>query len=164
MTFDQWKTIGKFPNYEVSVSGQVRNVVTGRVLRPMWTGSKRKQYATVRLSDGTTVKDCKVHVLVLEAFVGPRPPGAVARHRDDDATNNAAINLRWGTYADNAQDRIRNGRDANMRATPEQAAEIYRRRSAGEAGKALAAEFNVSQQTVCDIFKGRRTVVGAAHS
>jgi hypothetical protein len=33
--------------------------------------------------------------------------------------------------------------------------EIARRREAGERGAALAAEFNISQQRVCDIFKGR---------
>jgi DNA-binding XRE family transcriptional regulator len=40
--------------------------------------------------------------------------------------------------------------------TDQQADVIRARRSAGERGRALAAEFGVSEQTVCDISKGRR--------
>lgn len=49
-----------------------------------------------------------VHHLVLEAFVGPRPPGAEGCHEDDDCTNNWVGNLRWGTPASNVADKVRN--------------------------------------------------------
>lgn len=42
--------------------------------------------------------------------------------------------------------------------TPGQADTIRRRRAAGESGRALAAEFGISEQLVCDIFNGRRYV------
>jgi hypothetical protein len=51
-----------------------------------------------------------VHRLVLEAFVGPRPPGMECRHFPDrNPANNRLENLSWGTRAENAQDRIRHG-------------------------------------------------------
>ena len=44
----------------------------------------------------------KVHRLVCEAFHGPAPfPRAVVIHLDEDALNNAADNLRWGTQKEN---------------------------------------------------------------
>ncbi len=44
----------------------------------------------------------KVHRLVCEAFHGPPPfPKAVVIHLDEDATNNRAENLRWGTQKEN---------------------------------------------------------------
>ena len=44
----------------------------------------------------------KVHQLVCEAFHGPKPfPEAVVIHLDEDALNNRADNLKWGTQKEN---------------------------------------------------------------
>ena len=51
-----------------------------------------------------------LHDLVLTAFVGPRPEGAVARHLNDDPTDNRLVNLAWGTRSENQHDAFRNGR------------------------------------------------------
>lgn len=54
-----------------------------------------------------------VGVLLCTAFHGPRPsPKHQALHYDDVNTNNTPENLRWGTCHQNAQDRVRNGRQA----------------------------------------------------
>jgi hypothetical protein len=48
---------------------------------------------------GTTYK---VHRLVAEAFHGPSPfDGAVVMHLDENASNNGASNLHWGTQQEN---------------------------------------------------------------
>lgn len=52
----------------------------------------------------------RVHVLVLEAFVGPRPPGMECLHSNDVGTDNRLSNLRWGTHSENLNDLVRNGR------------------------------------------------------
>lgn len=47
-----------------------------------------------------------VHRLVLEAFVGPCPPGQECLHGPDhDPANNRLKNLRWGTRSQNMYDR-----------------------------------------------------------
>lgn len=51
-----------------------------------------------------------VHILVLEAFVGPRPEGLYGLHEDDDRSNNKLSNLRWGTQKENMADAARNGK------------------------------------------------------
>jgi hypothetical protein len=47
---------------------------------------------------------------VLTAFIGPRPKGRLALHRDDVATHNNLSNLYWGTHRQNMIDAVRNGR------------------------------------------------------
>lgn len=44
----------------------------------------------------------KIHQAVCEAFHGPKPfPSAVVIHIDEDARNNRADNLKWGTQREN---------------------------------------------------------------
>ena len=75
------------------------------------------QLALQDLPSGRGRKSYKVHVLVLDAFVGPRPNGMQGLHRDDDHANNNLSNLYWGTQSQNMADRLRNGRDPNATKT-----------------------------------------------
>lgn len=44
----------------------------------------------------------KIHQLICEAFNGPKPaPDAVVMHIDENAANNRASNLQWGTQKEN---------------------------------------------------------------
>jgi hypothetical protein len=147
----RWVKITGWP-YEVSDSGLVRSLRTGRVLIPMRTGHKRKQYSTVRLCRNGEYKDFKVGHLVLEAFVGLRPKGQAMRHLNDHQFDDRLANLKWGTWSANALDRRRN---KPIKLSIEHATEILQRRKAGEKGRLLAIEFGVSEQTVCDIYKSR---------
>lgn len=58
-------------------------------------------YSTIR-KGGTALR---MHTAVLLAWVGPRPDGLIAIHRDDCKTNNSWDNLEWGTHADNGADK-----------------------------------------------------------
>lgn len=153
---ETWKPVVGFEgHYEVSSAGNVRSRARGKVLSPMWCGQKRKQYACVALCVGGAQKVRRVHHLVLEAFVGPKPPGAVGCHRDDDTKNNALTNLYWGTWETNARDRVANNKHAGQVLAVDQVREIRRRRAAGERGVDLAREFGVSQQVVWSVYKRR---------
>jgi hypothetical protein len=50
--------------------------------------------------------------LVLMAFVGPRPEGMEACHKDDNRSNNVPSNLEWDTHANNVRQRNERGRQA----------------------------------------------------
>jgi len=78
--------------------------MAGRLLKPAGT-----PYPGVTLSLSGKKKILTVHRLVLEAFVGPRPPGMQCRHLNGDRTDSRLLNLAWGTARENAADRIRHG-------------------------------------------------------
>ncbi len=64
---------------------------------------------------GVTIEGTKyyVHILVLNTFVGPRPPGMLARHFPNRETiDNRLQNLQWATPETNQNDRIIHGTDS----------------------------------------------------
>lgn len=54
-------------------------------------------------------KSRRVHRLVLEAFVGLSPSGAVTRHLNGDSRDNRIENLAWGTRLENHRDMLDHG-------------------------------------------------------
>lgn len=88
--------------YDASNFGRIRSRKgKGRILKTV-TNQGYEQIAFYG-------KTRKVHSLVTEAFLGPRPEGLVVRHLDGDHSNNNIDNLRYGTHAENVADMIRHG-------------------------------------------------------
>lgn len=111
---EEWRKIPRVPwYYEVSNFGRLRTLA--RRDRRGWRRKTKilnpaNAEFTITFEDGTK-KWVALAALVLEAFVGPMPVGCrVARHLNDDRTNNRPENLAWGTDADNVKDAVRNGR------------------------------------------------------
>ena len=113
---ETWLAIqGYEGRYEISDRGRVRSLSTyrstsGGELKP-WVQNRGYRYVTLRSPHGEK-KSCAIHRLVLEAFVGPCPPGHQVAHGDGDPTNNAVTNLRWATAKENIADRSAHGRTA----------------------------------------------------
>lgn len=124
---EQWKPVVGYEGfYEVSDMGRVRSVDRTIETRrgPRRYKGKILSIATdihdvryVQLHTGKQSKPKRVHLMVLESFVGPRPDGMVGCHYDDDHSNNHLSNLRWDTPANNEQDKIRNGNQHNLNKT-----------------------------------------------
>lgn len=115
---EEWRpVVGWEGLYEVSDQGRVRSLdrvvafgaqqrlVRGRILKG---GKTVNGVPFVVLSNGEHVNRSR-HRLVLEAFVGPCPPGMEACHWNDIKTDNRLANLRWDTHAANGRDCVRNG-------------------------------------------------------
>lgn len=107
---ETWKPIVGYESlYEVSNKGNVRSLKNNRGPRKTPRAVKGQVthdgYVRVGLSKNGTVTRRKVHQLVLEAFVGPRPEGMQGCHRDDNGLNNDLLNLRWATPESNYLDR-----------------------------------------------------------
>lgn len=155
--------------YEVSDLGVVRSVTyvrkyrnsrrIGRVIRH---AVNHRGYIVVRLCRDAVERSLMVHRLVLESFVGVRPDGLECRHFDGDKTNNALLNLSWGTSKENTADRIRHGtlshgeRSGRAVISDAVACEIKRRVTAGEKCARVAREYGVSRGLVSHIKHGRR--------
>lgn len=110
-----------YPNYRVGDDGTVwsyRSYDTpGFGRRWRWRLVKSAcggRYPAVNLCHKGAIKNFQVHILVLLAFVGPRPsPHHVARHFPDrDTGNNTVDNLSWATPKRNQRDRVIHGTDS----------------------------------------------------
>lgn len=117
-----WKpVIGWESSYEVSDHGRVRSVPRWRrhsrnpdklvlvrgQLRKLFTDTDRRVFVSLSRPGVNGRVSRMVHRLVLEAFVGPCPPGMECCHFDGDSTNNHLSNLRWDTHSSNQFDRVR---------------------------------------------------------
>jgi hypothetical protein len=125
---ERWlPVVGYEGEYEVSDLGRVRSfsrmVYAGRGWERLQAGRLLKARTDHR--GRPTVGLCRngkqhrrpLHHLVLEAFVGLRPPGMECCHYDDDPLNNKLENLRWDTKSANMRDQVRNGRHHGARKT-----------------------------------------------
>lgn len=117
MSAEEWRPIPGFDGrYEVSDQGRVRSLIRGRILSPK--PERHSGYMCIELRPQPRLaKTLRVHRLVLEAFVGPRPDGMLARHLNGNPTDNRLANLAWGTPLENAADTTRHGTHNNGRKT-----------------------------------------------
>lgn len=156
---EEWRIVVGDGDYEISSHGRVRRVTggpgarAGHVLR--CRTSAGSPYPTVSLHG---VKTARVHVLVLEAFVGPRPTGQEARHLDGDHRNNRVENLVWGTSSQNKEDNRRLGRlrGGNQRGEDVGTArltelDVLAIRASPETQEALARRYGVNQTNISRI-------------
>lgn len=129
----EYRLVPGFPNYRVGSDGTIWSKSKkmggkGRNWTQMKAALSKAGYPMVTLPGNSRRY---VHRLVLEAFVGPSPKGAQARHFPDrDKTNNRIENLQWGTRSENQMDRAVHGtsnrgeRCANHRLTEDQVRKI----------------------------------------
>lgn len=134
MTEERWlPVVGYEGLYEVSDRGRVRSLDRwvrypgregfrpfgecqrfhkGTLIKPH-LGQPPMCYLAVRLSKDGRQKTKRIHVLVLEAFVSPRPQGMEACHNNSQPHDNRPENLRWDTRAANMHDIVKAGRHRN---------------------------------------------------
>ena len=157
---ENWRDVPGFEGrYMVSDQGRVRSLLSGKMLA---LAPDRGGYLLVCLvtSPGKH-KTAKVHHLVLSAFVGPKPPGHIARHRDGVRTRNVLSNLAWGTAQENADDRRAHGKtyvgldNPNVKLTPKDVRFIREFPRYRGAGPKLAAQFGVKIAAISKIWTGR---------
>lgn len=138
MTAETWKAVVGFEGaYEVSDLGNVRSLdrewaqtsrcgalythrMRGRALRP---GPMPGGHLSVAI--GRSNSQC-VHKLVLEAFVGPAPPGHEARHLSGVESDNRLANLKWDTRGNNSRDKKWHKGARTYKLKPPQIREIKR--------------------------------------
>ncbi len=113
-----WKDIKGYEGYyQVSDHGRIKSLYrkiirSDGVIRTIpekmrSLGKKGHQIVNLRRSGKEEIP--LVHRLVLEAFVGPCPPGMECCHNDGNPQNNWIGNLRWDTHINNMRDKIKHG-------------------------------------------------------
>lgn len=163
-----WKPIAGYEGlYEISTLGRARSC-TRRVPHPNRWGAKGSRvvrgelkspgignYALLVLYRGGKGRTFLLHRLVLEAFIGPCPKGAVCCHNNGNKFDNRLENLRWDTQASNESDKVIHGTRAigiavyNAKFTDSNVRSIRRLRKAGWTLAKLSTRFGASQSTLC---------------
>ena len=165
---EQWRPVRRYEGYyDVSDRGRVRRVRGGRgdtAGRILSRRAIRDGYRFVQLSKNDRKKTFGVHVLVAEAFHGPRPRRKFTNHKNFNKSDNRASNLEWLTNRQNSLHALRAGRrrsrplrgerNGNARLTQKQVTEILRQK--GKIGqRTLAALCRVSKTAIQKIHQGR---------
>lgn len=166
-----WKPIPSWRGfYSASSLGRIRRdpgsfkSPAGHILKPF---AGKSGYLTVG-PRRSGVKPCSVcvHLLVAEAFHGPRPAlGYEVNHKDTNKLNNMPENLEWITKAANIEHALANGcmprqkRGALASAaklTDADVAEILRMVAERVYVRDIAATFGIGPTTINDIVRGAR--------
>lgn len=146
-----------FPGYRVDTRGFVwsKRQSKGRCWRKLKPNINRQGYYSVVL----WTKDLervhyRIHRLILEAFIGPCPPGLEGCHNNDIPSDNRLENIRWDTAKNNMKDR---GNEGVAKLKPQQVIKIRKLYSTGKySTHDLGRKFNVNPVTIFDVVRGRR--------
>jgi hypothetical protein len=163
---EKWLPAPGYENcYEVSDLGRVRSVVrcdsrgrtrSSRVLKGAPAGAG---YLKVLVSRGTvaTQKQTYIHILVAEAFLGPRPTGLEVNHKDGNKENNCVDNLEYITHSEQLLHAYRTGllkavmpeqqgmKNPRAKLNDDQVREII---ASTESNKVLAARYGIRSSHV----------------
>ena len=91
----RWRPVKNYTDrYWISEVGKVWSIITNQTLTPH---KNRRGYLQVGLKREGVRVTRRIHRLVAEAFIGPRPTALVIDHINNNKIDNAATNLRYIT-------------------------------------------------------------------
>lgn len=147
--------------YQVSDAGRLRSFHKGWNGRMMRVQVTKDGYEKLRLKlPGGSYSGCRVHRLVLLAFVGGPPAGRPqCGHRNGDPRDNRLSNLRWVSQVENCADKVSHGtsnrgvRHWKRKACPDSVVASWVRPR--ERARVTAARLGVSADVVYKIRSGK---------
>lgn len=153
----EWREINA--DYIVSSDGQIGSR-KGRKLRMLRPDCDKQGYRTAAIYCNGKKSRPKVHQLVAEAFLGPKPtPAHQVNHKNGVKSDNMVGNLEWVTASQNNHHRydvlgvkaLRGGALPQTKLTEADVREIRRRCKAGELYKIIAADHGITLAYVGEI-------------
>lgn len=164
-----YKLVPGFTGYRVGDDGSVWSSYDYKTRKfdgewwPMKAPPNGKGYRHLNLRQNSKYHRRFVCWLVLETFVGPRPPGHEACHKNGNQGDDRLTNLRWGTKLSNEHDKREHGTDnkgeRNGMSTldAKRVRKIRRLYATGNYTQTyLAGMFHISQSAVCNIVRRKQ--------
>ena len=170
---EEWRpVVGWEGRYEVSDMGNVRSLRGGRghlrkkpfpIKQWLKTGDSKwgKGYWVVALCRDNRTAFRRVHRLILEAFVGPCPPGHESSHLNGNPFHCTLANLAWETLSENQQRKrdhgtSRIGPSVSAKLTEDMVREARRKRQEwGTPHEELAREYGVCRTAIRNAISGK---------
>lgn len=172
MSEEIWKPVLGYEGiYEVSNHGRVRSLerrvprldkgkfVQHRYAPRYLVPVDNKGYLAVRLSRLAVRKQAFVHVLVAEAFHGPKPSGLQTRHLNGNSKDNRPENLCYGTPLENCMDRTVHGNSLSGERNPNAKlswSDVDAIRHSLMPTRYLADAYGVNKSTIQNIRSGKK--------
>lgn len=160
-----WKKVEGFNNYEVSDSGFVRNIRTGRVLKfdcvKKRKGTVDSDYLRVTLCENNTPRKFAIHRLVAKHFLEDYSEDLEVNHKNGNRFNNLVSNLEMVSSEQNRAHALETGlcpkgeEHGNVKYTEQQANLVITLSREGYSRKDVAEIAGVTVSFVKDIRSGK---------
>ncbi len=166
-----WREIPWAPEYYVHPDGFIKSVKITTRKRERTKITKEKilsmfticGYLSVNLVEAKSGlrKSARVHCLVAEMFLGPRPEGYHAMHLNGEKIDARLVNIKYGTPSENEKMKVLHGkslqgeRHHQSKLKNGDIPEIRNRLGLGESGTSIAKSYGVDPSTICAINRGR---------
>lgn len=103
----QWKDIGD--GYAATSCGCIFSKNKSGNYKRLYGNARKSGYLRVKIKRENKKVLKFIHVLICEAFIGPKPDGMMCCHWNGNPADNRVSNLRWGTALENYGDMLRHG-------------------------------------------------------
>lgn len=145
------RALPSHPRYSADAAGNIYGK-TGKPLR-LFAGTGG--YLRFTTYEAGRWQQVSVHVMVCEAFHGPRPDGHHAAHKNGVCTDNRASNLSWKTARQNETDKREHGRSL-------QGERHHQHKLTEEEVRFIRAPHGITDKALADRYGVSRTAIGNA--
>ena len=95
----EYRKIKNYENYEINKNGEIRNIKTGRIIKPYL---QQGYYRVSLIKEKNVKKSEAVHRLIAITFIPNEENKPIIDHINQNKIDNNVSNLRWSTYKENA--------------------------------------------------------------
>jgi len=110
---EEWKSVPYFSLYQCSKSGEIKNIKTGKILKPFKTLDGYLRPCLI--NDEGKPKSISVHKIIATTWIPNPESKPTVNHINKIRDDNRVINLEWATQKEQAEHKVKFNKDNNIR-------------------------------------------------